>query len=740
MLKQRCIYTGIILSTALAGHAVAQEQNTPDGSIENITVYAQKRAQDIADIAVPVTVVSGDDILELQIKDTTQIASLVPNFKVTNNAGEGTPPSFNIRGIGMIDYNTSSVSPISIYSDGVVSGSANNLSANLFDIEHIEVLRGPQGTLFGRNTTGGAVLIHSRMPEDEFGGYLNFGIAEQDHTSAEGAVNLPTNAHIKSRLAFNYDNYDFSTNNLFPGAPDGGLKQLNFRWITTAEFDDVRITAKVHHDDWSGSPKPIQSLGVDHATEGRQCTVAELGSPACINIYGHSVDSENFHDTSADTADRVHDTESWGASVKVEWDINSQVTLTSTTAYRDLDRFHSWDSDGPANFTEGTMGTDNDLVSQEFTVAYQGDKMYWLTGLYYLNEDIDQENSIDLARDLRTAPPEIAAGALQVFYHNQLENESIALFSQVDYQLSDTFTLTAGLRYTDESTEWESVADFDVVGAFIPGVWDLSGEVEDDELSGKLSLVQKVSDNMSVYYSYARGYKSGGYNGAYSLTPNVAANSEYRPEKLDAYEIGNRWLFLDRKARLNMSAFYYDYKDQQIFVLLNDGSPFGVLRNAGDSTIYGLEGEFSYAPTNEWQFDLNVGYIPEAEIGEFEFGEVVIEETRLPFTSRWNIGGRGRWETELGNGTLRAELGFDYQSRFYFDQNENPYTEQAGHTIWNGRVSYDLSSGLSFGIWGKNLFDKEFAELRFDSIAGLRAITELKGEERQLGVDVTYRF
>lgn len=740
MLYQRCVFTGLIITSAICSPAISQEQNTPDGNIETVTVYAQKRAQDIAEVAIPITVVSGDTIKELQLKDTTQISSLVPNFKITNNAGEGTPPSFNIRGIGMIDYNTSSVSPISVYSDSVVSGSANNLSSNLFDVEHLEVLRGPQGTLFGRNTTGGAVLIHSRMPESEFGGYISVGAAEHNTTNAEGAVNIPTNAEINSRLSFNYDNYDFSTNNLFPGAPDGGLRQLNLRWITTADFDDLRITAKLHKDDWSGSPKPIQSLGVNHATEDRLCTVAELGSRECLNNYGHSVQSEDFWDTSADTADREHDSDTFGASLKLEWDVNDKVMLTSITAHRDLERFHSWDSDGPGNFTEGTMDTDNQLFSQELTLSYQGERSYWIGGLFYLNEEIIQENSIDLARDLRAVPiPEVAANALEVFYHNDLENESVALFGQVDYQLADDFTLTAGLRYTDESTEWSSAADFDVVGAFIPNVWDLSGEVEDDEVSAKLALVQKAGDNTSIYYSYARGYKSGGYNGAYVLTPNVAANSEYSPEIMDAYEIGSRWLSSDKMARVNLSAFYYDYQDMQIFVLLGDGSPFGILDNA-DSTIYGLEGEFSLATNKGWQFDLNIGYIPEAEIDEAVVRITSIPASRLPFTSEWNIGGRAQWEGDIEGGVIRAELGFDYQSDFYFDQNENPYTEQQGYALWNGRLSYELNSGVTFGIWAKNLFNKEYAELRFDSVAGLSAITELKGEQRQFGFDVTYNF
>lgn len=740
MLSQRCIFTGLIVTTALCNSAFAQESDTPDGSLETITVYAQKRAQDIAEVAIPITVVSGETIKDLQIKDSTQISSLVPNFKITNNAGEGTPPSFNIRGVGMIDYNTSSVSPISVYSDGVVSGSANNLAVNLFDVEHIEVLKGPQGTLFGRNTTGGAVLIHSRMPEADFGGYLSVGAAEHNTTTAEGAINIPTSAEINSRFSFNYDNYDFSINNQFPGAPDGGLKQLNLRWITTAEFEDVRITAKLHADDWSGSPKPIQSLGVNHATEDRLCTVAELGSRECINNYGHSVNSEEFWDTSADTADREHDSETFGASVKLEWDVNDKLMLTSITAHRDLDRFHSWDSDGPGNFTEGTMDTENQLFSQELTLSYQGERSFWIGGFYFLDEEIIQENSIDIARDLRAVPiPEVAANALQVFYHNDLENESIALFGQVDYELSDIFTLTTGLRYTDESTKWSSAADFDVVGAFIPNMWDLSGEVEDDNLSTKIALVQKANENTNFYYSYARSHKSGGYNGAYVLTPNVAANSEYDAEKLNAYEVGARWSASDNMSRLNVSAFYYDYKDMQIFVLIGDGSPFGILDNA-DATIYGLEGEYSLSTNNGWRFDLNVGYIPEAEIDAAVVRLTQIPKSRLPFTSEWNIGGRMQWEGKIEGGMIRAELGFDYQSDFYFDQNENPYTEQQGYALWNGRLSYELNSGLAFGIWGKNLFNKEYAELRFDSIAGLSAITELKGEQRQLGVDLTYNF
>lgn len=742
MLSQRCISTGLVLSSTLCTPLIAQEQQEPDGnvdnSVENIVVYAQKRAQDIAEIAIPVTVVDGLTLRELQLKDTTQISSLIPNFKITNNAGEGTPPAFNIRGIGMIDYNTSSVSPISIYADGVVGGSANNLSANLFDLEQIDVLRGPQGTLFGRNTTGGAVLMRSRMPEGEFSGYLTAGVAQYSTSMVEGAVNIPTSANVNSRFAFNYDNYDFSTDNLFPGAPDGGMRQLNLRWITTAEFEDVRIMAKVHTDNWSGSPKPIESLGTINLQTGEACEPGELGALKCVNLSGFNKGTDEFFDTFADTADKVHDTDAWGAAVRVEWDINDKMMLTSITGLRDLERLHTFDSDGPSELIEGTMDTENDLFTQEFNLSYQGEKSYWIAGIYYLSEDLKQLNSLDIYRELRNDPT-FGAFAAETFYDTDIETDAIAVFGQVDYQLDDMFTITAGLRYTDETTEWQSIAALDTAAGFIPEFWNLSGEVEDDELSGKLSLVQKISNEVSFYYSYSRGYKSGGYNGAYVATPEVAAASEYRPETVDAYEMGQRYVFMEGRARTDVSVFYYDFKDQQIFVALNSESPFGVLTNAGDSTIFGLESEFKYSDDKNWVFILNVGYIPEAETGNFERAGVVVQETRLPFTSEWNIGGRAQWQDQIGAGQLKAELGFDYQSEFYFDQNENPYTEQKGYSVWNGRIGYSLPSGLSFGLWGKNLFNKEYAELRFDSSA-IQAVTELKGERRQIGVDVTYEF
>lgn len=725
---------------------LAVDENLPSNSssnkesVEVIEVYAQKRKQDITEVNVAVSVFDGEEIARQKLKDTTQLSALVPNLKITNNAGEGTPPAFNIRGVGMIDYNTSTISPIAVYADDIVSGSANNLSINLYDLEHVEVLRGPQGTLFGRNTTGGAILLRSKMPEHEFSGYINAGVAEFDTYSLEGAVNIPVSESTAMRFAFSHQDYDFSTDNQMPGQPDGGLKQTNLRLIVLSEFDTLTVTSKFHAEDWSGKPKPIASLGVNRVDGSGLCTPSQAGSSLCADNFGNQVGGNDFWAVNADTADREHDTDSWGASIKFEWQLSDDMLLTSISGYRSLERFHSWDSDGPGNLVEGSMGTDNTLFSQELSLAVDLGDSFWTSGVFYVDEEIKQNNDFDLFRDFRPVPA-LAAIPAQFFYDNGLENSSIALYSQFEHRLDEAFTLTVGVRYTDETTDYHARADLDTVAGFVPSLWNIKGAVEDDEISGKIALNQKLNDDSSLYYSYSRGYKSGGYNAGYSTSPTQAAESEYAPEKLDAYEIGGYFQFFQQDARLHLAAFYYDYKEQQVFVNQTQGVAVDhVLKNAGDSTIYGLESELVLTPSVDWELRLNIGYLPEANMGEFNQHGVVVQDNRLPFSSKWNVSGAILHETLLMGRELSAQLSFDYQSDFYFDQEENAYTEQTDFVVFNGHISYEINNALTLTLWGKNLTNTEYSELRFNSIAALGAVTELKANARQLGIEASFKF
>lgn len=734
-------------STLVSYHANAQptahttgidENSALESNIEIIEVYAQKRAQNINDVAIAITSIDGENVDTYHLKDTTQLGALVPNLKITSNAGEGTPPAFNIRGVGMIDYNTSTISPIAVYSDGVVGGSANNLSVNLFDVDHVEVLRGPQGTLFGRNTTGGAILLMSNQPTQEFGGYINANVAQQNTTSIMGAVNVPISDSTAIRFALNHEDYQFSTQNLMAAQSDGGLEQTNLRLIIKTELEDFTLTTKLHHEDWDGTSKPIGSLGVLKTDGSGLCSPAQAGTKLCEDAFGSQNGGDDYWDVRADNGDRTHKTDSWGADFTLEWRLSDDMTLTSISGYKDLERYHGWDSDGPMNLIEGTMDTENSIFSQEVNLAIQNGDTYWMSGVFYVNEETDQNNDIDLFRDFRGVLP---AGPAQFFYDNTLENRSLALYSQVDYPLTNNLMLTGGIRYTDETTDYQTIADLDIDGAYIPNLWNIVGKVEDDEYSGKLALTQKLDNFTSIYYSYARGYKSGGYNAGYSTSEEQALDSEYTPEKLNAYEIGSKLQFWQQQASLHVAAFYYDYESQQVFVNMTSGiAPYHVLKNAGDSTIYGLETEFVYTPTSNMQMNLNVGYLPKANMGSYQDGDIIVNDNRLPFSSKWNVSGYFLYEAVIMGGVLTSLLNFDYQSDFYFDQNENPYTEQTGFVIFNGNITFQANDNVAFSLWGKNLTNTEHSELRFDSIAALATVTELKAEGRQIGAGITYRF
>ncbi|AWB66439.1 TonB-dependent receptor [Saccharobesus litoralis] len=742
----------LALTSGLMGNLAFAQQQSED-EVEVVTVYAQKRAQDIRDVSIAVTRLDGEQLEKLQTFDTTQLATYVPNLKISTVSGEGTTPAFNIRGIGVFDYNTTTVSPIAIYSDDVVSGGANFLSSNLYDIESVEVLRGPQGTLFGRNTTGGAILVRSKMPVDTFEGYVKAGVAQQDTSKLNGAVNVPLANNTAARLAFNYLNYDYSMENTAPdgeGAKGGFIKQ-NLRLIVKTSGDNWQVVTKFDNESWQGKPKPVYSAGVfinPDPEDPIYCQPSQLGSAQCVDSFGTSQTTSHYWQTSADTVDKHSKHDTWGVSLNATYQINDQANLKYVAAYKDLDRMHMWDSDGYAfrvdgnrDIIEGSLGSDNQFASHEVSLTLEGNNWFWITGLYFLEEELIQLNDMQVFNGFRDIEP-FSAGAVNLVYNNKIATKSTALYNQIDYRIDETYSVTAGLRYTLDTTDYHVIGHADFANpAFgkINDFWHFQGEVDDGEFSSKLGLTQKLNSDLSLYYSYSHGYKSGGYNGGYHTSPTQAKGSAYKPETLDAYEIGARYAIDD--LNINGAFYIYDYKDQQVFINIpTEGLPFHVLRNAGDSIIRGLELESTYDFSQAVRLRLNLGYIPDADVGGFNDGTSVVAESRLPFTSKWNISGGVDYQGRVGQGNVIATLGFDYQSSYYFDQNENPYTEQKSYTLWHGRVAYELNQQWQLAIWGKNLTNEEYADLRFDSRALMGAITELRGEKRQLGIEAQFSF
>ncbi|MBU2972466.1 TonB-dependent receptor [Pseudoalteromonas sp. C2R02] len=742
----------IFSSSFLFPQAFADDR---DKDMEIIEVKAQKRPQNINDVAISITILDGKSLSDQNIKDTTALSGQVANFKITQNAAEGTPPAINIRGVGSMDYNTSTTSPVGVYVDNVAGGSANSQLVNLYDIESIEILKGPQGTLFGRNTTGGAVLINTKRPESDFSGYMSLGLAQRDHIKFEGAVNLPISENVYTRLAVNHQEYDYSITNLYEGAPEAKMQQTHGRLSVLANFDKLEVFGKIHVEKWDGAVQPVGNIGVykQLGPTPTLCTPSEAGSSQCTDSFGFNDGSNDFYDVSVNNDinnNSPHKTDSWGADVNLNYQLTDNSYVVSISSFNTLDRIHFFNSDGsPASLAEGGQNVYTDVYSQELRYHLELDKAYIIAGGFYLDESLTQDNFLDLFRGWR-AVETLFSNAATFFYDNEINTQVSAVFAHIDYDFNDQTTLSTGLRYTEEKIDYRAVGTINVplslddqMGFTVPG-WNELGKVKDDNISGKISINHKFNSNLTAFMSYSRGYKSGGYNGAIITSQEEAQRNDYGAETLDAIELGSRIHWDEDNAYLYLAAFNYDYQDQQVFMnqaaISPNAPPIQLLDNVGESNLYGAEAELKWQLTSQFNIQLGIGYLPEANLEQFvnAKGET-IRDNRLPFTSKWNVNGFIDYVLPVNEGEVIFQLNFDHQSDFYFDQNQNPYASQDDYTLFNARIAYEMDD-WSVAAWGKNITNEEYSNLKFDLVGLLGMLQDFKGESRQLGVDISYSF
>ena len=751
-----------LLVLAVCSPLAAAPAADPTGSMKQldaIEVTAQKRAQPITEVPVSMQVLDGEQLRAQNIKDTAALGGQVVNVKITQNTAEGTPPAISIRGVGNLDYNTSTTSPVGVYEDGVGGGTANRQLMNLYDVETVEVLRGPQGTLFGRNTTGGALLISTRKPEMQSGGSFNAGFGSDDLYKFGGAFNLPLNDHIAARIAFDDQRYDYTINNLYAPAPTPGMHQSEARLSLLADFEPLEIYTKVHAENWRGVSTPVRHIGViqtlanpNTGQPAVMCAPQDAGTTRCTDIFGFNVGSDDLSDVAVNSdvnGGSPHRTKSWGADLNLTYQLTPKSYITSVSSFNALEKQHFYNADAsPASITEGSLQAEGDLASQELRYHLQTDDSYFIAGLYVLNEPLTQDFFIDLFRDFR-ASPTLFSSAAKIFYNNRIDTQSRAAFANLDYHLSADTILTAGLRYTREKVDYRAIGRINVatavndnVGMVVPG-WDVSGRVEDGHLSGKLALNHRWAPHFNTWLSAARGFKSGGYNGGIAFSAEEAARNDYGSETLDAVEAGANWALAEYDAGLQFSLFYYDYNDQQVFMntpsMQSNAPPLQLLDNVGQSSIYGSELELNWQPLDSLQTRLGIGYLPKAELKEFATPGGIVRGNRLPFTSRWNINTFLDYQLPIAAGELLMQLNGNYQSELYFDQNQNPYTKQAGYSVWNGRIAYQQDN-WSAALWGKNLTDQGYSNLRFDLINFLGLVQDNRGAARQFGLDFDLRF
>lgn len=712
--------------------------------IEEVVVTARRREEALQDTPVAVSVFSGSVLEARQADNVAQVGEAVPNLTFHNGApigGGTTTGSIFIRGIGSNEVSLGTEPGVGLYVDDVYLARSVGSVLDLADIESVQVLRGPQGTLFGRNSVGGAILVRTRRPEDNLGASVRLTTGSDERAEILATVNVPVSASVRSRFALLGAHRDGFVDNLDGGDDLGGTDRFVGRGVLEWKpREDLLVTISAdgtHARDSAvpsvllglvptipGTPVPsqIQAIANVNAACGGASVLGNSGNPACIDQqyirgpfagFGGYVSPDPIFDSQGSNR---YENESrldvWGTNVKIEWDVNADLTLKSITAWRDLDAFWPSNSDHSPNFAAETK---NDFEQHQLTqelqllgTAFDG-SLDWILGGYYLDENGENLNVVHF-------PAVIFRSG------GQFDTTAEAVFAQGTWSLLDRFELTAGLRYTHEYKRFET-ADFQqIIGVLldpvrqlyldlrstpIPFVTGNTPALNFNELTPHVSFVWHVRQQLMTYVSYSKGYKSGGYE--QRLAPGATRAPSFEPEFAEVYELGFKSTLANGRLSLNGAWFYTDYTDMQISVV--DGvAP--TLTNAGDSTITGIELEANWRPAEPWQATFSLGWLDAAydRLTVRALNSGVALDGELPNTSEWQLAASLAYDIAWGDrGTLTPRLDWSWRSSYFVDGANSPLLEQDDFHLLNASLTYSPpGERWALVLSGRNLTDEAY--------------------------------
>lgn len=688
-LRSSSVCTAALLLLVYGGQeAQAQEsQEAASKRIEEVVVTARKRSdvEAVQDVPTTITAISGQQVEALFAEDLVDIGKVAPNVVLTPNGNFPSSANFFIRGMGLFSSIPSDEPTVGIFADGMYLGVNLGSNPDFFDLEAIEILRGPQGTLFGRNVTGGAVLIRSRRPGDEFGFKARGTVGSEDRRDLSVAVDGPLteSGSLLGKLAVMHKDRDgYWDNPAIPGDTVGESESLlvrpMFTYRPTENFEATLIT---EFGDERSDGLPVRSLpyAVDPET-----TIA--------------------HDKASD-----FDTEWSHAILDLNWRVGPG-KLTSISAYRQIEIAGEGDIDGsPATIFNISFGLDQDQLSQELRYAFEyGDGHELTTGLYYFEQEF-----------VYTEGRDIFDGAVLQAAKGRIQHDALGVFAQTEYRLTDSISTSFGLRYTEEQKDatlaslQECSPDFSQCSfSFVDGnEWDF--------LSGHAGLQWFPAEDINVYGSWNRSFRSGGYN-VRNASPAIPPGP-YNEEQVDAFELGVKSDWLDGRLRLNGAIFRNEYEDLQRTVL--DTNLAQRILNAADATIQGVELEVVALLSDNLSVQASLGYL-DAEYGEFEGLDVDGDGQPDPQAAKeLDIANVPEWTRYLGvtyelpladNGTLVLQGSYSYTAESPANDANTIFVD--AFELVDASVTW-MSPGERFrvALFGKNLTNEVYARFAVTS-------------------------
>jgi len=735
---------GCLLAAPAASQSVDANPNgvDPSSGVEDIVVTAQKRQENVQDIPISILAISSTALEARGTQDIAEVSSFAPNiqFKTTGAvSGSSAAAAVTIRGVGQTDWSLSTEPGVGIYVDGVYMARSIGGVLDALDLERIEILRGPQGTLFGRNTIGGAISLITRQPGDSFEGKLELVAGDRSRLDVRGAVNIPLAETLAARVSFSARNQDGFQRSLVDGRTYGNRNrdtarvQLAFEPSPAVRLNLTADGTRIREDN---APSTLVGVTID-PPGGR------LGNPSIsflYNVFGApDIDVPGFGrnipydarwvtgdpDTNfaANGFDAGTNLDIWGLAFTSALDVAPDVELKSITAYREASGGFDSAADGsPLDFTKATTDYRQWQFSQEVQLTGRSfdDRLQWVVGGFFLREKGTENQIVPIA-------PTVFGTVVSFQDHS---TSSIAGFAQGSFRFTDQLGLTAGLRYTrDRKTNLPRNASLTLgtVGAlvifagaglnpgdslpFVPNGVQVAESYSD--WSPRFALEYKPSADLLLYGSYSRGFKSGGFNIRYTAPRGSVLG--YGPETLASFEAGVKWTGLDRRLRVNASAFHGRWEDLQVVVFESFGAP--LIQNAGTAELSGFEVEATAVPVDGLDLALSIGYLdarytrinnPTTDIPPIQ---LITLDKKLPNAPEWSLNASASYRIGVGTGggALVPRVDWSFTSSYENDAQNSEFLSVDSYHLVNLALAYEAPEQR----WSLTAFVQNVGNARF---------------------------
>lgn len=730
-IKTNILSPSLALAVAVSGAIASPVVLAESLALEEVIVTARKREESLQDVPISVTSVT-EELQRASVRSLRDMADFTPNLYIERN--QGTPGGVNVsmRGVEYSETDKSYDPSIGVVVDGMYLGTAAGSMLNNFDTKRIEVLRGPQGTLFGKNTTGGVIHVVRGDVTGEFGGKVSATVGSDGRKDFNGVLNLPLGENGGIKLFANEiksDGYFYNTTiNEKVFGDDKNTFGAAIRWEPTEDFD-IQLHIERNNDD-------TDSGAYANANTSSEATCSILGGCA-------ATDTGSDRDNTSSDGRNATTTQADNMILTANWDLGP-VILTSITTHRDLEQDYLIQFDAsPVKLLRFQYMNTWEQTSQELRVTSQfSDKMEFVAGLYYWEVDYSQRWRVF---DLFTVVTPFPLGTYGYNGQDQVTDSTAAFFS-LDYDLTDALTLTLGGRYTKEEKDFDGASSSfvmeDVPEAALAELMT-NFKADYNEFTPKVGLTYTPSDDVMIYGSYTEGFKSGGFFGRQA---NFNIDPSYKPEYVKTFELGTKRTMLDGRMILNATLYKSDFEDKQesIFIPIDLTNVATVVRNAASLDIQGIELEMQLQATESLKLRAAYGHV-DAEYSDYMAdltgnGTVTDNSGLVPRNTPENTFSIGATHTiPMGDGTLQSNITYRYRSEMEGDAQNKVEGHHDSITNVNANVSYSWGADGEYRVtaYGNNLTDQR--EYIWRTIGGLVSY-EQWNEGTTYGLQFDYKF